>query len=560
MYFCGQYAHMNRLSLYILIAIAIPGLCVHAQSKKDVQAAYEIRKDIIYLASDELQGRRTATDGERRAADYIEDRYRQMEIGPFKGQYKYPFTFTHGKEIAAQSAITINGSVLEMDSEVFPLPFTSTGHIWGDCLPNVMETGVPWIISLYNDRTEAEDPHFDWERAMYKRSKEAAEQGATAIVFYDGYGSKYTPYFNDMSEYDRVNIPVVFLTSKAYKKYIADTTTADGTDKSVKLDINIAVNRPERTGTNIAAYIDNNARYTVVIGAHYDHLGFGEDGNSLYSGKDKQVHHGADDNASGTAAVLELARWIKDKKLHQYNYLFMNFSGEELGLLGSKAFLRDSCVDSSNVAYMINMDMVGRLNDSTHNLYIGGVGTSPIWGEALGTSKYFKYVFDSSGIGPSDHSSFYHAGIPVLFFFTGTHKDYHKPSDIADKINYNGEIKVIRQVYTVVQKMEKYPKPTFTPTKQNTIGKVSFKVTLGIMPDYTYTDPGVRVDGVSDDRPAKIAGVQEGDIIIQLGKYEVQGMQTYMEALGKFSAGDTTNVTVRRKDMVLTLPVTFLKK
>jgi len=551
---------MRPLHFLFVLAVAAPGLYAHAQSKKDARTAADIRTDITYLASDELQGRRTSTDGERRAADYIEDRYRQMNIGPFMGQYKYPFYFLHGKEISPVSAVSIGGNMLQIPDEVFPLPFTYSGHIAGDCLPDVMETGGPWMINLYADKTEADDPHFDWERSMYKRTKDAAEHGATAILFYDGFGSRFQPYFNDLSEYDKVSIPVAFMSNAAYRRYVKDTLTADSIANNVRVDINVAANRSERKGINVAAYIDNKALYTVVIGAHYDHLGLGEDGNSLYTGKEKLVHYGADDNASGTAAVLEVARWVKQHKLHKYNYLFVNFSGEELGLLGSKEFVKQGCVDSTSVAYMINMDMVGRLNDSTHALYIGGVGTSPLWSKMLEKPAPFTYVLDSSGIGPSDHSSFYHAGIPVLFFFTGTHKDYHKPTDVADKVNYNGEVLVLNRVHSIIKKMEQYPKPVFTATKQSAVGKVNFKVTLGIMPDYAYTDTGLRVDGVSDDRPAKIAGVQEGDIIMQLGAYTIQGMQTYMDALSKFAPGDTTSVTVKRKDKVMKLPVTFVKK
>ncbi len=316
----------------------------------------------------------------------------------------------------------------------------------------------------------------------------------------------------------------------------------------------------------MAAYIDNDASYTVVIGAHYDHLGYGEDGNSLFANavKEHQIHHGADDNASGTAALLEVATWIKHnrKRFRHYNYLFINFSGEELGLYGSKAFVKDQGLDSAHIAYMINMDMVGRLNDSTHALDLGGIGTSPAWAEvpAMGGAD-FKVVVDSSGIGPSDHTSFYNAGIPVLFFFTGSHKDYHKPSDKADLINYPGEVLVIKYVDRVLAKMDKEDsKPIFTTTRQSSLGRVNFKVTLGIMPDYTFEAGGVRVDGVSDNRPAMKAGIKQGDIITMLGENKIMGMQSYMEALSKFTPGDRTQVTVVRDGKEITLPIELTGK
>ena len=201
--------------------------------------------------------------------------------------------------------------------------------------------------------------------------------------------------------------------------------------------------------------------------------------------------------------------------------------------------------------------MVGRLNDSTHVLTVGGVGTSPAWGNVLDLlDNDFKLNIDSSGIGPSDHTSFYNVGIPVLFFFTGSHKDYHKPSDKADLINYNGEVSIIKNMDRIVSRLDKMnEKPLYTATRQKSIGKSSFKVTLGIMPDYTYDGTGVRVDGVSDGRPASKAGVMQGDVITQLGEFKITGMQTYMEALGKFSPGDKTSVQVSRagKEMKLNI-------
>jgi len=208
------------------------------------------------------------------------------------------------------------------------------------------------------------------------------------------------------------------------------------------------------------------------------------------------------------------------------------------------------------------MDMVGRLNDSTHALTLGGVGTSPVWEEVVKMAgDNFKLNIDSSGVGPSDHTSFYNEGIPVLFFFTGTHKDYHKPSDKADLVNYPGEVKVIEYVEQVVTQMDnENVKPHFTPTKQITAGKRSYKVSLGIMPDYTYQDGGVRVDGVSDNRPAMKAGVKQGDIITKLGDVTINGMQSYMEALNKFSPGDKTQVTVKREGKELVLPIELQAK
>ncbi len=539
-----------------LTSISISGNA-WAGKKSDKNVEKQLRADIGYLASDELEGRRTGTEGEKKAADYIEKRYKKLDIQGYNGQYKYTFQFTYGKKMGNSSKVVINNETLSFPKDGFVLPFSATKQVSGDVIPDVTEHGKIWFINIFSDTDQATDPHFDADKKMYELAKDAEKEGATGVLFYDAIGAKYEPEFNKHSEYDALTIPVIFLNNEGYKK----STLASKADASVQMVASIS--KTERQGTNLAAYIDNHAPYTVILGAHYDHLGFGEDGNSLHANasKEHQIHHGADDNASGTAAILELANRIKKSKLTNYNYLFLHFSGEELGLFGSKSFVKDQRIDSSKIAYMINLDMVGRLNDSTHALTLGGVGTSPAWSKVVEMgNEDFKLVIDSSGIGPSDHTSFYYANIPVLFLFSGTHKDYHKPTDIAAYINYKGEASIINYVENIVDYMdEAKTKPTFTTTKQSTVGKVRFKVTLGIMPDYSYQDGGVRVDGVSDDRPAAKAGVKRGDIILQLGNYKIQSMQSYMEALGKFTPGEKTTLIVKRDNNEISLPIELNK-
>ncbi|HEY0432853.1 MAG TPA: M28 family peptidase, partial [Chitinophagaceae bacterium] len=328
----------------------------------------------------------------------------------------------------------------------------------------------------------------------------------------------------------------------------------------IKLTVNIV--EKKRTGHNVIGYIDNGAPKTVILGAHFDHLGYGEDGNTLGKSGEHVVYNGADDNASGTAAVIELGRLLKNSKLKQSNYLLIAFSGEELGLFGSKYFVEHPTISLDAVNYMINMDMVGRFNDSSKVLTIGGYGTSPEWSFITGTSSKkspFVFKIDSSGAGPSDHTSFYNKGIPVLFIFTGIHSDYHKPTDDFDKINYAGEVKVVDFVYSIVEKESKDDhKLAFTKTRETQTGSSrSFSVTLGIMPDYSFSGAGVRVDGVSDGRPAQKAGLQTGDVIVKLGDYNISSLDKYMEALGKFKKGDATTVGFVRQNERKDLPIQF---
>jgi hypothetical protein len=317
----------------------------------------------------------------------------------------------------------------------------------------------------------------------------------------------------------------------------------------------------EGTAHNVVAFLDNKADKTIIIGAHYDHLGLGENGSSLDANPQGKIHNGADDNASGVAGLLELARYFKTNKTNeQSNFLFIAFSGEELGLFGSKYFTEQPTIDLKSVNYMINMDMIGRLNPTTKSISVSGSGTSPVWETLLKNKSGQKLTIktDSAGVGPSDHTSFYLKNIPVLHFFTGSHSDYHKPSDDWDKINYEGEKEVLELIIAVIEDLDKEPKLAFLPTKNKSMSSSrSFKVTMGVMPSYTSDEPGLRVDGVTEGRPAHKAGILAGDLIIQIGDYEIQDVQTYMEALGKFEKGQEVPVKIRRNKEEKTLLVTF---
>ena len=298
------------------------------------------------------------------------------------------------------------------------------------------------------------------------------------------------------------------------------------------------------TGRNVIGYINNNALNTIIIGAHYDHLGYGGDG-SLYRDSIKAIHNGADDNASGTAVMLDLARKLKNKNTNN-NYLFIAFSGEEMGLLGSNYFVKNPTINTKAVSYMINMDMVGRLKkDSALAVY--GTGTSPMFKQVLKAhNNKFKLIENESGVGPSDHTSFYLADIPVLHFFTGQHEDYHKPGDDAEKLNYQGMEIISEYIYDVISDLDDNGKLAFRKTKNESESTPRFKVGLGVIPDYLFDGKGMRIDGVSEGRPAENGGLLKGDIVIQLGDSIVKDMMSYMRALSVFDKGDKTTVMVKR--------------
>ena len=309
------------------------------------------------------------------------------------------------------------------------------------------------------------------------------------------------------------------------------------------------------TARNVIGYIDNKAPNTIIVGAHFDHLGYGDE-NSLFKG-DSSIHNGADDNASGVAALLLVSEELIGRNINN-NYLFIAFSGEEKGLFGSNYFNKNPTIDLDKVNYMINMDMVGRLNEE-NALAINGTGTSPSWNEIIEDIDIdsLKLITSESGIGPSDHTSFYLKDIPVLHFFTGQHEDYHKPSDDADKINYEGIYVVSAYIDSLITRLDQNDKLAFTKTKDESSNAPKFTVTLGVVPDYMFDGKGMRIDGVSEDKPAMRAGLLAGDVVIQLGDIEVTDMMSYMKALSAFKKGDATEVIVQRDKEKLSYPIQF---
>lgn len=309
-------------------------------------------------------------------------------------------------------------------------------------------------------------------------------------------------------------------------------------------------------GRNVAGFIDNGAKTTVIIGAHYDHLGYGAHG-SLHIGE-PAIHNGADDNASGVAVMLQLAETLKNGPKTN-NYLFIAFSGEERGLWGSNFFAKEPTIKLENVNYMINMDMVGRLNEE-NTLAVNGTGTSPVWKETLENLNNggFKLVLSESGVGPSDHTSFYLKDIPVLHFFTGQHDDYHKPSDDVEKVNFEGMDKIGSYIFALISELDDDGELAFTKTKEEDQGqKVSFSVTLGVVPDYLFDGKGMRISGVKEGRTADNAGLVEGDIVIKMGKIDVADMQSYMQGLAAFNKGDKTTVVIKRGEKTIKKKVQF---
>ena len=317
------------------------------------------------------------------------------------------------------------------------------------------------------------------------------------------------------------------------------------------------VNYGDKLAKNIICYIDNNQNETLVVGAHYDHVGLGDFGSRDIDGKGL-IHNGADDNASGVALAITLIDLLYDSN-KSYNYLFIAFDGEEMGLYGSSFFCKNPTIDLADVRFMLNFDMVGRLNDNK-DLAINGTGTSSKWQTLINevnVDENFSLKLSESGIGPSDHSSFYLHEIPAIHFFTGQHNDYHTPRDKRNTINYDGIFEILKFVDDIIEDSSSISVFDFQETKNDTRQTPKFSVTLGVMPDYLYSGKGMRIDGVSKEKTAGQFGIKKGDIVIKMGSVDVEDMISYMQGLSKFKKGDSTIVKILRDGKEIDISIVF---
>jgi len=346
----------------------------------------------------------------------------------------------------------------------------------------------------------------------------------------------------------------------------------------LRLDLSTNVTRRESPSFNVAGILPgsdpNLKNEAIVIGAHYDHLGRG--GAGSLAAREGQIHHGADDNASGVAGLIELARMLASQSPKpRRTIVFIAFSGEEEGLIGSSYYVNHPIFPLANTVAMINMDMIGRLKEN--KLIVGGIGTASEWRSMINdknaltglkaahgttnsvwTVSPFALTLNEDGFGPSDHSSFYSRQVPVLFFWTGTHADYHKPSDTADKIDYEGEARIVSFAANIVREVDRNDKrPTYTVARSESQGRsTGFRIYLGTIPNYADANDGLKLDGVRDDSPASKAGLQAGDKIVKMAGRDVKNVYDYTYALGEMKAGQEYEVEIVRGSERLTLKIT----
>lgn len=588
------------LSNLILIILFSFGFVVNGDKDKNPDiTASEIKAHIQFLASDDLEGRFTGSKGCEDAADYISDEFKSYGLKPlFNGDYLQSYPFISGIELGKDNSFVLQIedklTDLEVEKQYITAPFSGTKNISGNLVFVGYGISAPKlnyddyanidikdkIVLVMRFSPEYDNPHskFDEYTSFRQKATVARDKGAAGIIFVNGYLPKDDDDKLMEFRYDRGSllrdisavhikrnfVDELFKSQKLdfseYQRAISETKTPSSFQfKNVIVKLATEVKETEKTSWNVAGYLEGNDAQLkneyVVVGAHFDHLGYGETG-SLYRGEDKQIHNGADDNASGTTGVLELAeKFASIKNQIKRSVIFVTFSGEELGLLGSNYFVNNSTVTSNQMVTMINMDMIGRL-DNENKLIVYGTGTSTTWKELLnGANAYdFKLTFNDEGFGPSDHSSFYSKQIPVLFFFTGTHPDYHRPSDDADKINFVGETKVANYVYdvayTIINNATKADYVNVPRKESENIG--GWKVYVGTIPDYSTNVDGFSLSGVSEGGPAQKGGLKGGDIMVKFGDKKITNIYDYVYALKEFVPGDEVDVVVLREGKELT--------
>lgn len=555
---------MRKTICALLLGASLPAM---AQLQSDKDALDQMKYDVQYLASDLLEGREAGMPGEKLAVDYIAAKFGNVGLMPYgeNASYLQPFSFAAEPKLGTLNTLQLGRKKLKVGEQWYPLAYSASGEVRGTILkldygivaPELGRVDYPDTLDLKNrvaafsvSSPDGVHPHSKYiaYNDLQGRAQKAAEQGAAAVLFYNDDPTAPTPEPGFSAKIKPIGIPVIFLSGELYEQLVIDGNP---------FALHVEIERAERTAYNVVGLIDNGATNVVVIGAHLDHLGWGDEG-SLHRGE-PAIHNGADDNASGIAVMLQLARDLSEMDQARANdYLFIAFSGEEKGLYGSNYWTKHPTLPIAELNYMINLDMVGRL-DSLGAIGINGVGTSPTWDEVnrvlVGN---LKVKTTTSGIGPSDHTSFYLQGVPAIHFFTGTHADYHKPSDDEEKVNYDGMLRVARFIESLITTLNDDGKLAFTKTEDvSTEDTPRFKVTLGVVPDYLYDGKGMRIDGITDGKPAASAGLKVGDIVVRMGAMDVTDMMGYMKALAQFSKGDKANVTVLREGKEITKEVTF---
>jgi aminopeptidase YwaD len=577
-----------RLISGLILTILIFNSC--ASLKTEITST-ELQNHIKYLTSDSLKGRLTGSAGDSLAAEYIKSRFADYGLIPLSGDGMQRFKVADKVMAGKNNSMSVDGKSFVEDQDFTPVSFSENGTVNGEVVFagygfNIntdslkwndyqgIDVKNKWVMILRSD-PEPDNQNSKFSPFSGDRNKAmiAKDMGASGVLLVSGQAFDNSDTFDQLSKNAfSVGIPVFRI-----KRSVADAIMQRTKQKINELEKKInTYKKPVSFATGsrldgkseIITYLTNTRNVAMmlpgedkelkneylVFGAHFDHLGLGGPGSSSRAVDTVGVHHGADDNASGVAMIIELAgKFAGTKNSHKRSLVFVAFTGEEEGLFGSKYFTENPLIDLSKVDLMANFDMVGRLKE-TKDLQIGGVGTADSLKEramALVDTSKLRLTFTEEGSGPSDHSSFYSKNIPVLYITTGAHDDYHKPNDTWDKINYKGMVDIGNLAYRITSEIsnesrklkfrEAGPKedPNRPPRRRG--------ITLGIMPDVTGSiKNGLRVEAVTPGRPAASGGIKKGDIIISMDEKPVNNIEDYMFRLSQLKKGQRITVEVLR--------------
>jgi aminopeptidase YwaD len=561
----------------------------------------EIGYHAQWLASDALEGRGTGTKANDIAAEYIAREFARYGLKPFgpNGQYLQTFDVVTGVELGKKNSLTVTTdgglAIFQLKKDFLPMSFSETGSASGAIVCVGYGISAPQqkrddyasidvkgkIVLAFRGNPE-DSPHSELDAVSSMRSKAmfAREKGAAALLLVHPDKDEVEPLKYDTSP-SRSGIIVVSISQTAANMLLRSAQTdvarlaKESKETSFKafpisgstMALDASVELIHHNSSNVIGIVEGTDTETkgryFVVGAHFDHLGWGQDG-SLYRGTTPMIHHGADDNASGTSGMLELAQYFAAHPA-RHSMLFMAFTGEEMGLLGSSYWAEHPTTPLKSISAMFNLDMIGRLPDSTKRINVQGTGTSPVW-ESIVKAANEPYSFDLAlvpdGQGASDQSTFYMKSIPVLFFFTGLHTDYHRPSDTFETLNIPGEQRVVRYIADIITRTDGEKEPiAFVRVKKSEDQRVrGFNVYVGTIPDYGSSSDGFKINGTSPGSPAEKAGLKAGDIIVQFGETKIKNIYDYMNALGLHKPEEDVPVKVKRGGEEVALTIHLVKK
>jgi aminopeptidase YwaD len=580
---------IKRKLFFILIAASICSPNLWAQPGI---TASELKEHVVFLSSDSLKGRKSGTKESEISARYIADQFKNYGLkllGDNGFQYfklnpeiksgenifkisKQELSYNKDFSVLAYSANDLKKAGLVFVS--YGLDIQKEGILWND-YKDIKVKGK-WVLIL-RGRPEMKKSNslFVDYGSDKEKVKTATAKGAIGVIF-------VTPVEMEPDDKlltlrpepgaEKLGIPVVHikreiadqLISKSGKTIVSIEKQIEENVKPVSFDtkntveIKTDVNYVQARSKNVVAYLEGTdpvlkSEY-IVIGAHYDHLGMGGPRSGSRKPDNIAVHNGADDNASGVATMLEIAQYFASKKSEiKRSLLFIAFGAEELGLIGSQYYVNNPLIDLSKAKAMFNFDMVGRLDPVHKSLTLSGTGTAKEWEDIFNhyqKKTTIKFQYSKEGFGASDHSSFYSRNIPVIHFFSGTHADYHTPDDDYHLLNYEGQEEISKLAaditFELLQEQERLAYQESGSKERRSMGG-ELKVTLGIIPGFGTGDvKGLKVEGVTKDRPAFKAGLKVGDIITSMNGQKVSDIYEYMDLLKKLKPGDLLKVEIKR--------------